>query len=37
MKNRRVCVEMEIITSTGKAKEVEVCITIAKGEKGELN
>lgn len=32
--NRRVCVEMEMNTATGKSKEVEVCITIAKGEEG---
>ena len=30
--DRRVCVEMEINTFTGESKEVEVCITIAKGE-----
>jgi len=30
--NRRLCLEMEINTAAGGSKEVEVCITIAKGE-----
>ena len=34
--NRRLCVEMEIIAAIGEAKEVEVCITIAKGEERGL-
>ena len=30
--NRRLCLEMEINTAASGSKEVEVCITIAKGE-----
>jgi len=30
--SRRLCLEMEINTAAGGSKEVEVCITIAKGE-----
>jgi PAS domain S-box-containing protein len=34
--NRRVCMEMAINTAKGDTKEVEVCITIAKGEEGAV-
>lgn len=32
--SRRVCVEMEIITSQGETREADVCITIARGDDG---
>lgn len=32
--NKRVCTEMEVITETGLKRDAEVCITIAKQEKG---
>ncbi len=34
--NRRVCMEMAINTAKGDTKEVEICITIAKGEEGAV-
>ena len=35
--SKRVCTEMEILTADGKAKEAEVCITIARPERGMMN
>ena len=35
--SKRVCTEMEILTADGKAKEAEVCITIARPERGTMN
>lgn len=35
--SKRVCTEMEILTANGSAKEVEVCITIARPEAGGMN
>jgi PAS domain S-box-containing protein len=34
--NRRVCMEMAVNTAKGGTKEVEICITIAKGEEGAV-
>ena len=35
--NRRVCTEMDIRTADGGGREAEVCITIAKPERGTMN
>jgi len=35
--SKRVCTEMEVLTEKGLKRDVEVCITIAKTEKGGVN
>lgn len=35
--SRRLCTEMDILTADGRAKEAEVCITIARPEAGVMN
>ena len=35
--SKRVCTEMEVVTSRGQKRDAEVCITIAEMEKGRVN
>jgi len=35
--SKRLCTEMDILTADGRAKEAEVCITIARPEAGMMN